>query len=322
MTRRCSTGRLPDAPTVATLVDQAHTAFAAERRGRVSVVYPSLARADPDAFGLAVTSVAGRTFAAGRAGEPFTLMSVSKPFVLALVAQRLGLDTVRSLAGVDATGLPFSSPAAVERAPDGRTNPMVNPGAIATTSLVPGATSADRWELLSSGLAEFAGRRLELDDEVVECALATNHRNRELARLLVERDALVGDPDDAVDLYTRQCCLLVSATDLAVMGATLADGGVNPVTGRRVVTGEVARAAVAMMAVAGLYETSGEWLLDVGVPGKSGISGGLVAVAPGKGAIGSWSPPLDGAGTSVRGELAARFLAAELGLDLFAAQPA
>jgi glutaminase len=321
MTRRVSTGRLPDAALVAALVDQAHERFRTDDDGAVSTVYPALARADRNGFGLAITSADGTRTAAGEALTGFTIMSVSKPFVLALVAQARGLAAVRALVGSNATGLPFSSAVAIEQGEAGRTNPMVNPGAIATSSLAPGSTTEQRWDFLRSGLAAFAGRELALDQEVVGSALRTNHRNRGLAWLLAAHQGLAGDPEEAVDLYTRQCCLTVSATDLAVMGATLADGGVNPVSGEQVVAPEVARAALAMMAVAGLYETSGDWLVDVGVPAKSGISGGLVAVSPGKGALGVWSPPLDRAGNSVRGQRAAAFLAAELGLDLFAAGP-
>jgi glutaminase len=144
------------------------------------------------------------------------------------------------------------------------------------------------------------------------------HMHESGARLLSERVAIAGDPSEAVDVYTRQCCLGVTARDLAVMGATLADGGVNPLTGARVVSADTCRHVLAVMTTAGLYETSGDWLYDVGLPGKSGIGGGIVTVSPGKGALGTFSPPLDGAGNSVRGQLAARFLSRRLGLDLFA----
>jgi glutaminase len=195
---------------------------------------------------------------------------------------------------------------------------MVNAGAIATTSLVPGVSRAVRWQFLLDGLSGFAGRPLSVADEVLAPALATNHRNRALAALLRFRSALAGDAATATDLYTRQSCLQVTAVDLAVMAATLAGGGVNPVTRRRVVGPAAARAAVAVMAVAGLYEASGDWLVDVGVPGKSGIGGGIATVSPGKGGLGTYSPRLDAAGTSVRGQQAARFLASRLGLDLLA----
>jgi glutaminase len=171
-------------------------------------------------------------------------------------------------------------------------------------------------------LSRFAGRDLALDDEVLASASATNHRNRDLAALLHDRGALARDPGEAVELYTRQCSLAVTAHDLAVMGATLADGGVNPVTGEQVVGRAAAAATLAVMATAGMYETSGSWLARVGLPAKSGIGGGIVTAAPGKGGLGVFSPPLDAAGNSVRGQRVTRFLADGLGLDLFVSAPA
>jgi glutaminase len=159
-----------------------------------------------------------------------------------------------------------------------------------------------------------------MDERTLGSARATNHRNRGLAHLLAGLGALDGDPLEAVELYTRQCCLAVTAVDLAVMGATLADGGTNPLTGGRVVDPETAHATLAVMTIAGMYETSGDWLFDVGMPGKSGIGGGIVTVSPGKGALGTYSPLLDAAGNSVRGELAVRHLTRSLGLDILASE--
>ena len=198
---------------------------------------------------------------------------------------------------------------------------MVNPGAIATTSLVPGGTADARWRFVEHGLSRFAGRRLSLNDEVYASASETNHRNQELARLLQSRGRIYSEPAEAVVLYTRQSALSVTARDLAVMGATLADGGVNPLTGERVVDAATCHHTLAVMSTAGLYERSGDWLYDVGVPGKSGIGGGIVAVSPGKGGLGTFAPPLDAAGTSVKGQHVARFLSQRLGLDLFASLP-
>ncbi len=284
----------------------------------VSDVYPTLARAPADLFGLSVAGTNGAVHAAGHSDVPFTIMSVSKPFVFALVCDAIGPDAAREHIGVNATGLPFNALAAIERDPGGRTNPMVNPGAVATTSLVPGATLDERWAFLRDGLSRFAGRALALDEEVLACALASNARNRAIGHLLQAYGRIAGDPADALELYTRQCALNVTAGDLAVMGATLADGGVNPLTKARVVDGESGKRALAVMATAGLYETSGDWLYDVGLPGKSGIAGGIVAVSPGKGALGAFGPRLDAAGNSVKGQLAARFLSRALGLSLFA----
>ncbi len=317
-----SSGRLPPEDDTRALVDEAHRRYRDVDAGAVSDVYPALTQVAPGLFGVCVTAVDGRVHAVGAADVGFTIMSVAKPFTFALVCDELGADEVQHRVGVNATGLPFNSLEAVEQREDARTNPMVNPGAIATASLAPGGTIDEKWRFVHTGLARFAGRPLELDDEVYTSASVTNHRNRELARLLASRGAIRCDPGDAVDLYTRQSCLRVSARDLAVMGATLADGGVNPITGERVVAADTCRYVLAVMTTAGLYETSGDWLYDVGLPGKSGIGGGIVTVSPGKGALGTFSPPLDAAGNSVRGLLAARFLSRRLGLDLFASAPA
>ncbi len=313
-----STGRLPAAEAVAALVEEAHARFRANTEGAVSDVYPTLARAPADLFGLSVVGTNGAVHAAGDWDVPFTIMSVSKPFVFALVCDVLGPEAAREHIGVNATGLPFNALAAIERDPGGRTNPMVNPGAIAATSLVPGATLEARWRFVSDGLSRFAGRALALDEEVLACALKSNARNRAIGQLLQSCGRIAGDPAEAIELYTRQCSLNVTAKDLAVMGATLADGGVNPLTKARVIDPESGKRALAVMTTAGLYETSGDWLYDVGLPGKSGIAGGIVAVAPGKGALGAFAPRLDASGNSVKGQLAARFLSQELGLSLFA----
>jgi glutaminase len=313
-----STGHLPTPGQVQARVDEAYQMYRAEPGGKTSQTYPALARVPEDLFGICVAGINGSIWRAGDTGQEFTIMSVAKPFVFALVCETLGAEQVRRRLGVNATGLAFDSLTFVERSADGRSNPMVNAGAIAATSLVPGESSAEKWLFLREGLSRFAGRDLTLSDEVYASASATNHRNRAIANLLASRDRIYSDPAEAVDLYTRQSCLRVSAEDLAVMGATLADGGVNPVTRRRVVALDVCQHVLAVMATAGMYETSGDWLFDVGVPGKSGIGGGIVAVSPGKGGLGTFSPLLDQAGNSVRGQLAARHLSSALGLSLFA----
>ena len=312
-----STGRLPSAAQVQSLVDDAHARFRAVDDGVNSTVYPALERADRSHFGVSVVGAGGAAFEAGDVHVPFTIMSVAKPFVFALVCEAVGAAEARRIVGVNATGMPFNSLEAIERSHGGRTNPMVNSGAIATTGLVPGATAEAKWAAVREGLSRFAGRELELDHEVFESASATNHRNQAIARLLDAMGAMPFDPAATVDVYTRQSCLSVSAHDLAVMGATLACGGVNPVTGERVVRADTCHDVLAVMTIAGLYQTSGDWLYEVGVPGKSGIGGGIVTVSPGKGGLGTHSPPLDAAGNSVRGQLVARHLSRSLGLDLF-----
>ncbi len=317
-----STGHLPASTQVQALVDQAWREGRAETGGACSTVYPALARVDPDQLGVCLVGTSGRVWSAGDADPRFAIMSVSKPFVFALVCEALGAERARELLGVNATGHPFDSAAAIDLGPDGRTNPMVNAGALATTSLVPGSSQEDRWTHLLKGLSRFAGRTLTVDAEVLASARETNHRNAGLAWLLHAKRRLGTHPEETVDLYTRQCALSVSARDLAIMGATLADGGVNPVTRERVISARVCHHVLAVMATAGLYEASGDWLYSVGVPGKSGIGGGIVTVIPGKGGLGTWSPRLDSAGNSVAGQKVAQVLTRRLGLSIFASVPA
>lgn len=316
-----STGELPRPEVIARVLANTHERHRANLEGTVSDVYPALERVEPDLFGLCLVGASGAVFEEGDTRVPFTIMSVSKPFVFALVCQEIGPDAARAALGVNATGLPFNSAAAIDQAADGRTNPMVNTGAIATTSLVPGDGVEAKWAFVRQGLERFAGGSLTMNDEVLASAQATNHRNRGLANILVGRGALQGDPLTAVEVYTRQCSLNVTAHDLAVMGATLADGGVNPVTGEQVVDARTCHFTLAVMATAGLYETSGDWLYEIGLPGKSGIGGGIVTVSPGKGAMGSFAPRLDAAGNSVKGQLAARDISRFLGMDLFVSRP-
>jgi glutaminase len=310
-----STGHLPSPAEVQALVSEAHERFGADDGGQNSQVYPALAAAPSDTFGICMVGTNGNVYAVGDAETEFSIMSVSKPFVFALVCEALGAEEAREKLGVNSTGLPFNSLEALERSGDGRTNPMVNSGAIATTSLMPG------WEAIRGGLSRFAGRELSLNEEVYRSASETNERNQAIAAVLARFDRIYGDPAEAIDLYTRQCSLNVTARDLAVMGATLADGGVNPLTDERVIDPATCRHTLAVMTTAGLYETSGDWLYDVGLPGKSGIGGGIVTVAPGKGGLGTFAPRLDAAGNSVKGQLAARFLSHSLGLDLFVSKP-
>lgn len=316
-----STGHLPPPEQVRAIITESYQRFQTNAEGQNSQVYPALARVSPELFGICVVGTDGQVFPIGDADHEFTIMSVSKPFIFALVCEMLGHQAVREKVGVNATGLAFNSLAAIEQGAQGRTNPMVNAGAIATTSLVPGETLEAKWKFIHEGLSRFAGRTLPLNEEVYASASATNHRNQSIARLLQSYGRIYMDPAEATDLYTRQCSLNVSAKDLAVMGATLADGGVNPLTKERVVEPSICHYALVVMTTAGLYETSGEWLYDIGLPGKSGIGGGIVTVSPGKGGLGTFAPRLDQAGNSVKGQLVAKYLSEQLGMDLFISQP-
>lgn len=319
--RFVSTGHLPGPETVRLAIEEAHARYRSVHDGALPTYYPALAEADPRLFGIAVVGTNGSLHAVGDVMAGFTIMSVAKPFVLALVLEQIGPELVRRRVGVNATGYAFNSSIPTELDPSNLTNPMVNAGALATTSLIRGVTCEEKWRSIEGGLSRFAGRSLVIDTETFASASKSNHRNRALANLLVSMDRLYADPIETVELYTRQSCLSVTAIDLAVMGATLADGGVNPMTGERVVGEAVCRRVLAVMATAGLYETSGDWLYEVGLPGKSGVGGGIVTVSPGKGGLATFSPPLDAAGNSVRGQLATRYLAQRLGLDLFSSEP-
>lgn len=320
--QEAATGPLPGWERVEQLVHAAHERYRGVDAGVVADYIPVLAEADPDWFGICVADTAGGVHEVGDTGIPFSIQSISKAFVYALVCEEFGHERIGDLVGVDNTGLPFNSVIALELNGGHPMNPMVNAGAIASTALVAGDTGEEKWRTIQEGLSRFAGRPLEVDERVYASEAETNSRNQGIARLLQSYGRLDADPGETVDIYTRQCSLLVTARDIAVMGATLADGGVNPVTGERVVSAAVGRDTLAVLAANGLYERSGEWLFQIGLPAKSGVSGGIVSIAPGKGAIGTFAPPLDAAGNSVRGERATAYLSRTLGLDLFASAAA
>lgn len=316
-----STGAVPAGHHIDGLLARAFDHAALHREGAVADYIPILAKADPEAFGLCIADVEGGLHELGDTGAAFSIQSISKVFVYALLCDAYGHERVLEVVGVNNTGLAFNSVVAIELNDGHPMNPMVNAGAIATTALMPGDTPGGQWDAVRDGLSRFAGRALEVDDEVYRSEAATNHRNRAIAQLLESYGRIERDPLGVVDVYTRQCALRVDARDLAVMGATLADGGVNPVTGERVVSADVCRDSLAVLAASGLYERSGEWLFEIGLPGKSGVSGGLVTVAPGKVGIGAYAPRLDPAGNSVRGQIATAYLSRALGLNVFASDP-
>lgn len=320
--RAVSTGHLPAAERVRALVGEAHRKFGGNVEGKVADYIPALGKTPPALFGVCVAGVNGVVHEAGDAGYEFSIQSVSKPFVFALVCQAIGEAAAKEKLGVNSTGLPFNSVIAIERTSTGATNPMVNAGAIAATSLVPGETAEKKWAFVRDGLSRFAGRSLSLNTEVYESEAATNQRNEGIANMLRAYGRIYFDPIEATDVYTKQCSLNVHARDLAVMGATLANGGRNPVTKEQVVDPVHCQHVLAVMVTAGLYENSGDWLYETGLPGKSGVAGGMVTVSPGKGGLGTFAPRLDDAGNSIKGQLTARYLAEELGLNLFASTPA
>jgi len=266
--RVVSTGRLPISDTVRAGIEDAYSRYHLVRDGAVPSCYPALAQVDPDLFGIAVAATSGEIFAVGDVDTTFTIMSIAQPFVLAIVLDRIGPQEVRRLVGVNATGFPFNSVIPADGSGNGLNNPMVNTGALAITSLVPGGNAEEKWEVIAKCLAQFAGRRLTLDEPVFASASSSNHRNRALANLLLSAGRLYSDPTETVDLYTRQSSLSVTAIDLAVVGSTLAHGGLNPLTGEGVVSATVCRRVLAVMAAAGLYESSGGMALRCGSTGK------------------------------------------------------
>lgn len=316
-----STGALPNWDRVEALVIAAHGRFVGAEAGTVADYIPVLGAADPDLFGISVVDVLGGAHDVGDASHSFSIQSISKMFVCALVLQEHGRERVRDIVGVNNTGLSFDSVMALELNGGHPMNPMVNAGAIATTSLISGDTAEEKWERVHRGLSAFAGRDLKLDHEVLRSESESNERNQALGHLLSSYGRLEGDSEAIVDVYTRQCSLNVTAHDLAMMGATLADGGVNPATGERVVSADVCRDTLAIVATSGLYERSGSWLFEIGLPAKSGVSGGIVAVSPGKGAAAAFSPRLDSVGNSVRAQMAVGYLSRALGMNLFASAP-
>jgi len=316
-----STGHLPETKAVSALVQEAHRLFKDVDEGTVADYIPALAKTPPNLFGICVVGVNGTVHSAGDVDHQFSIQSVSKPFVFALICQAIGAEEAREKLGVNATGLPFNSVMAIELNTDRTMNAMVNAGAIAATSLAPGATADAKWAFIQDGLSRFAGRKLPLIDEVYESEAATNLRNRGIAKLLEGYGRMYFDALQSTDVYTKQCSLGVTAKDLAVMAATLADGGVNPITKQRVIDASHCKRVLAVLASAGLYELSGEWLFEIGLPGKSGVSGGILTVAPGKGGLGTFAPRLDSAGNSVKGQRVSKFLSERLGLNLFASRP-
>ncbi|MCK3769679.1 glutaminase A [Microbacterium aerolatum] len=300
---------------VTSFLDIVHDRLVSDRRGAVADYIPQLADADPELFGIALCGLNGRVYESGDTGVEFTIQSVSKPFVYSLALDDQGLDAVHDRVGAEPSGEAFNS-VKLEAGTGRPPNPMVNAGAIVTTSLVSGNSAEDRFARILARLSAFAGRDLRVDDAVLSSEQASGDRNRALAYLMHGAGSLTTPVLDTLDTYFRQCSVLVTARDIAVMGATLANGGVNPVTGRRVTSAETCQHVMTIMATCGMYDYAGEWLLRAGLPAKSGVAGGLVASSPGEFGLGLFSPRLDSSGASVRGVAAAQQLATRFGLHV------
>ena len=293
----------------------AHDHHKACTDGKNASYIPALAQVNPALFGIAAVTVEGQVITVGDADHPFAIESISKAFNLSLVMDCLGADALRTKVGAEATGEPFNSVMALELHSGKPLNPLVNAGAIATVSLVPGSNAAAVWENILARFAALACRELPVMEEVYDSESATNQHNKGIAWLLDSYGYLYNDPTQSVDLYTRMCSLAITARDLATMGACYATGGINPLTTRRVVNRENVHEILADMIMEGLYTGSGDWLYANGLPAKSGVGGGLVCVVPGKMALAAFSPPLDEAGNSVRAQRALTEIIATLGLN-------
>jgi len=311
----------PPANPHAAAVEAAWEKYRTLDEGKNADYIPALARVNPKLFGISLVTVDGKVFQKGDVDTLFSIQSISKVFALASVLETSGAAAVLDKIGVDATGQVFNSIVAIEQHKGREMNPFVNPGAIATTSLVAGATGEEKWARILAIHEDFAGRKLTVDEEVYKSEAATNQRNQAIAKLMYAYGRLYYDPAISTDVYTRQCSIAVNAHDLAVMAATLANGGRNPVTGKQVISPENVTRIYAVMATAGLYDDSGIWLYEIGLPAKSGVGGGIIAVSPGRFGVAVFSPPLDAAGNSVRAQRAIKHISAALGANPYAVSP-
>jgi glutaminase len=314
-----SGGMLAQAGDPQKVVENAYQQFRNLKEGKNADYIPALAKVDPNLFGIVLVTVDGKVITAGDVKTEVSIQSISKVFTMAQVIQEQGIESIEKRIGVDATGARFNSIIAIEGvrtvvgtgAPE--MNPLVNPGAISATSMVTGASADEVWKKIIGIHNDFAGRSLSVLQDVYKSEADTNQRNQAIGALMLAYGYIKDNWQQAVDLYTRQCSIGVNARDLATMAATLAAGGRNPVTGKMVMDPDKVPAVLAVMATAGLYDDSGKWLYHTGLPAKSGVGGGLIAVSPGKFGIAVVSPPLDDAGNSVRAQRAITLISNQLG---------
>lgn len=299
------------------VVSEAHTRHKDDRSGKNADYIPYLATVPSELYAVCVVTADGRVFSAGDTDYRFSIQSCSKIFTLALALQELGAEEVMKKVGVEPSGLPFNSVTALGLHDNKAINPLVNAGAMATVSLVKARSPGERWEKILELHSRFAGERLRLIDEVYRSEAATNWRNRGIAHILYNNQNLFCDPLEATDVYTRQCSIGVTAKQLCVMGATLANDGVNPVTGERCLDAKLVPKVLAVMMTAGFYDESGAWAYQTGLPAKTGVGGGIVTVVPGKLAIVGFSPRLNEAGNSIRASKGTNHVVQALKLNLF-----
>jgi len=303
------------------VVDAAYAKYKDLKDGKNADYIPILTETPSDLFGVVIVSRDGKVYSAGDVDYKFSIQSVSKPFTAALVMAQQGPAVVREKIGVEPTGLPFNSKLALEIYKARSVNPLVNAGAIAAVSLVQATSEADRWNKVSQNLSDFAGQPLAVLEKVYDSEYTTAFGNRGIANLLFNWGRLYSEPEEALRVYTRECSVGVSTKDLGMMGATLANLGVNPLTKNQVMPAAHVPELLAVMATAGFYDESGMWMYTAGLPAKTGVGGGIVAVVPGRFAIAAFSPRLNEAGNSIRAMNAIRDIAGELGVGVFGANP-
>jgi glutaminase len=295
------------------------------KEGKNADYIPALAKVDPNIYGIALVTTDGKVYTAGDVKSEVSIQSISKVFTMAKVIEEQGADAIVKTIGVDATGMRFNSIVAVEFAQKAlggpEINPLVNPGAITATSMLQGSSRDAIWSSLLAYYSDFAGRPLAVNQEVFKSEADTNQRNQAIGYLMYAYGFIKAEPMRATDIYTEQCAVNVNAKDLATMAATLANGGKNPVSGKQVMKTENVPGVLAVMATAGLYDDSGKWLFQTGLPGKSGVGGGIIAVSPGKFGIAVISPPLDDAGNSVRAQRAITDVSNAIGGNPYASKP-
>jgi len=313
------------APDPQAAVTAAFNKYKTLKEGKNADYIPALAKVNPDLFGIVLYTADGKVYSAGDVTTEVSIQSISKVFTMARVIQDSGPEAIEKNIGVDATGMRFNSIVAVELAQKtagrGELNPLVNPGAITATSMVQGATADAVWAKIIGVHNDFAGRSLTVLQDVYKSESDSNQRNQAIGMLMYAYEYIKSNPQQATDLYTRQCSIGVNAKDLATMAATLAFGGRNPVTGKQAIDAKNVPYVLAVMATAGLYDDSGKWLYTTGLPAKSGVGGGIIAVSPGKFGVAVVSPPLDEAGNSVRAQKAIADISNALGGNPYASKP-
>jgi len=301
---------------IQTYLEGLHSRLANMRGGELASYIPELAKADPQWLGISIVTMDGVAYSVGDSQQAFTIQSISKPFVYATALADQGREFVTAKVGVEPSGDAFNS-ISLHPQTGAPINPMINAGAIATTSLVAGATPEAQWRRIEASMAAFMGRDISIDEEVYRSESATGFRNRAIAWMLKNFGIIDGEPMASLENYFRQCSIQVTCQDLAYMAATLANGGVHPVTRTRALPAEHVERVLSVMATCGMYDYAGSWMYEVGMPAKSGVGGGIIAVLPGRFGIGIFSPPLDEKGNSLRGIEACKQLSRDFGLHMY-----